>query len=362
MKVQSTQSTFSRFARTTLLVTALAAGFVAPVKAATELNLAILAGIADEDYDGAQVFKNYVETASNGSLVVKIFAGAQLCGSAPECFESMKAGVVDIYNGTAGGASVIYKPIQALDIPYMFSSDRVVQEVLQGPLEQDIRARIMKASQNSIMLMSIGQTGGWRGILTKSKQIRTPEDMKGLKIRTIESPIQQTLVRNMGASPTPLPWSEVYTAATTGVIEGSLNSISDVTSAKLNESMKYLTLDRNAYMTNMWFIGNAKFQKLTAEEKKIVLDGSRLFANVTFGVQPWKELKAYEDFRKSGGKVYIPTAAEAAKFRELAKPIREWYLAEYKEEGKDFLGAVEKYIAASSKTISDENTAVLNMK
>ena len=356
------QSKLSRFAKTTFLVAALAAGFVAPVKAATELNLAILAGIADEDYDGAQVFKNYVETASNGSVTVKLFPGAQLCGSAAECFESMKAGVVDIYNGTAGGASVLWKPIQALDIPYLFSSDRVVQEVLQGPLEQDIRARIMKATQSKIMLMSIGQTGGWRGILTKSKPVKSPEDMKGMKIRTIESPIQQTLVRNMGASPTPLPWSEVYTAATTGVIEGSLNSISDVTSAKLNEAMKYLTLDRNAYMTNMWFIGNAKFQKLTAEERKIVLDGARLFANVTFGVQPWKELKAYEDFRKSGGKVYIPTQAEAAKFRELAKPIRDWYLNEYKEEGKDFLAAVEKYIADASKTIADENTTVMNMK
>lgn len=357
-----TQSKLSKFARTTFMVAALAAGFASPVKAATELNLAILAGIADEDYDGAQVFKNFVETASNGSIQVKLFPGAQLCGSAAECFESMKAGVVDIYNGTAGGASVIYKPIQALDIPYLFTNDRVVQETLQGPLEQDIRARVMKATQNKIMLMSIGQTGGWRGILTKSKPIKTPDDMKGLKIRTIESPIQQTLVRSMGASPTPLPWSEVYTAATTGVIEGSLNSISDVTSAKLNESMKYLTIERNAYMTNMWFIGNDKFQKLNAEEKKIVLDGARLFANVTFGVQPWKELKAFEDFRKSGGKVYIPTAAEAEKFHALAKPIRDWYLNEYKEEGKDFLASLEKYIAAATKTIADENAAVLKMK
>jgi len=357
-----TQSKLSRFAKSTLVAVALAAGLAAPAQAVTELNLAILAGLADEDYDGAQVFKNYVETVSNGSITVKLFPGAQLCGSAAECFESMKAGVVDIYNGTAGGASVIYKPIQALDIPYMFTSDRVVQQVLQGPLEQDIRARVMKATQSKIMLMSIGQTGGWRGILTKSKQIKSPEDMKGLKIRTIESPIQQTLVRNMGASPTPLPWSEVYTAATTGVIEGSLNSISDVTSAKLNESMKYLTLDRNAYMINMWFIGNEKFRKLSVSEKKIVLDGARLFANVTYGVQPWKELKAYEDFRKSGGKVYIPTAAEAAKFQALAKPIRDWYLNEYKEEGKDFLAAIEKYIAASKKSIDDENDVVIKMK
>ena len=154
------KSKLSRFAKTSFVAAALTAGLMAPVQAATELNLAILAGIADEDYDGAQVFKNYVETASNGSVTVKLFAGAQLCGSAAECFESMKAGVVDIYNGTAGGASVLWKPIQALDIPYLFTSDRVVQEVLQGPLEQDIRGRIMKATQGKIMLMSIGQTGG----------------------------------------------------------------------------------------------------------------------------------------------------------------------------------------------------------
>ena len=353
---------FSRIAKTVIFATALAASSIAPARAATELNLAILAGVADEDYDGAQVFKNYVETATNGSVTVKLFPGAQICGSAAECFESMKAGVVDIYNGTAGGASVLWKPIQALDIPYLFSSDRLVQKVLQGPLEQDIRVRIMKATRNEILLMAIGQTGGWRGILTKSKPVKSPDDLKGMKIRTIESPIQQTLVRNMGASPTPLPWSEVYTAATTGVIEGSLNSISDVTSAKLNEAMKYLTLDRNAYMTNMWFIGNAKFQKLTEEEKKIVLDGAHLFANVTFGVQPWKELKAYEDFRKSGGKIYIPNQAEMAKFRELAKPIRDWYLNEYKDEGKEFLAALEKYIAADTKAIAEDNAAVIKLK
>jgi TRAP-type transport system periplasmic protein len=357
-----TRNRLTRFAKATLIAAALSAGFATQAQAAVELNLAILAGIADEDYDGAQVFKNYVESATNGEVVVKLFPGAQLCGSAGECFESMKAGVVDIYNGTAGGASTIYKPIQALDIPYMFSSDRVVQEVLQGPLEQDIRGRVMKATGNKIMLMSIGQTGGWRGIVTKGRPIKTPEDMKGLKIRTIESPIQQTLVRSMGASPTPLPWSEVYTAATTGVIEGSLNSISDVTSAKLNEAFKFLTIERNAYMTNMWFIGNDKFKKLTADQQKVVLDGARLFANVTFGVQPWKELKAYEDFRKTGGKVYIPSDAETAKFKALAKPIRDWYLNEYKEEGKDFLAALEKYTAEATKRIDEQNAAVMKMK
>ena len=358
------QQKLSRFAKASLIAGALAASatFSMPALAATELNLAILAGIADEDYDGAQVFKNYVELNSKGSIKVNIFAGAQLCSSPAECFESMKAGVVDVFNGTPGGAAVVYPAIQALDIPYMFTTDRVVKEVLQGPLEQEIRGRVLKASNNQVMLLSIGQTGGWRGVLTKSKVIKTPADLKGMKIRTIESPLQQILVRNAGASPTPLPWSEVYTAATTGVIEGALNSISDITSSKLNESMKRLTQDRLGYMTSMWFIGSDKFKKLTLEEKKVVLDGARLFADVTFGVQPWKELKAYEDFRKSGGKVYSPTAAEMAKFKEQALPVREWFVKEYGAEGESFLVAVEKAIVAATAKIDAENDLVINIK
>lgn len=350
----------------TLTTLALTASFLLGIggaaMAATTLNVTFLSNQSDEDYDGAVVFKNYVETESNGSIKVDIFAGAQLCGSAVECFEGLKSGVIDVYNGTAGGAAVVYPPIQALDIPYLFKSDRVVKDVLQGPFEQVVRERVLKATNNEIMLMSIGQTGGWRGIDTTDKQIKTPADMNGRKIRTIESPIQQTLVRNMGASPTPLAWSEVYTGLTTGVIDGSLNSISDIVAANLNESIKYLTLDRNAYMTNMWFIGNAKFQGLTDKEKMIVLDAARMFADVTFGVQPRKEIDAFEAFRKSGGTIYIPSDEEMEGFRKAAEPIRDWYLGQYGDDGKTFLDELDKAIAASSAKIDAENQAVINLK
>ncbi len=353
----------TRFTKKALCALILGASLLIPTAhAATELNLAILAGMDDEDYDGAMVFKSYVETNTNGNVQVKIFAGAQLCGAPAECFESMKAGVVDVYNGTAGGAAVLYPAIQALDLPYMFDSDRVVMETLRGPLEREVRERIMKATKSDIMLMSIAQTGGWRGIVTKSKQIKTPADLKNLKIRTIESPLQQTMIKNAGGSPTPLPYSEVYTAATTGVIEGALLSVSDVVNAKLNETMKFITLDRFAYMTNMWFIGNKKFQKLTAAEKKIVLDGARLFADVTYGVQPWKELKSFEAFKKTGGKIYVPTAAEMGEFKKQAAPVREWYLGQYGEEGKSFLAAVEKNIDVARKKVDADNAAVVGLK
>ncbi len=330
-----------------------------PALAAKEINLVTMAGVSDEDYDGGLVFKTYVENVTNGAVKVNLYPGAQLCGSSNECFEAMKAGTLNIFNGTAGGAAVLYPAIQALDIPYLFKDDRVVKRVMDGPFQQEIRDRILKATDGQILVLNIGQTGGFRGILTKNKQIKTPDDLAGMKIRTIESPIQQTLVRNMGASPTPIAWADTYTAASTGVVEGALLGISDTVNAKLNETMKNITIDRNAYMINMWMIDAAKFNELSDAEKKTVIDAGLMFSNTTYGVQPRKEVDAFAAFAKSGGKVYIPTAAEQAKFQEKGAPIREWYLQQTGEEGKSFLSELEKAIATAEKEIAAEDAAMI---
>lgn len=351
--------TFTKVALSGMVVSALALGMAVPARAATEINLVTMAGINDEDYDGGLVFKTYVENSTNGNVTVNLYPGAQLCGSSNECFEAMKAGTLNIFNGTAGGASVLYPAIQALDIPYLFKDDRVVKRVMDGPFQQEIRDRILKATDGQIMVLNIGQTGGFRGILTKNKQIKVPEDLAGLKIRTIESPIQQALVRSMGASPTPIAWADTYTAASTGVVDGALLGISDVVNAKLNETMKNLTLDRNAYMINMWMINTAKFNELSDEEKKVVIDGGLMFSNTTYGVQPRKEVDAFIDFAKTGGKVYLPTAAEQARFQQNGAPIREWYLQQTGEEGQSFLNELEKAIATAEKEIAAEDAAIL---
>lgn len=327
---------------------------------ATDLNLVFLANEEDQEYDAAQVFKNYVESRTGGEVNVNIFVGAQLCGSANECFEAMQAGIVDLFTATAGGVAAIYPPIQGLDIPYAFPDDRAAMTMLTDPqFTGFLRDEILEASNDSIRLMAMTQTGGWRNIVNGEREIRTPADAEGLRFRTIESEIQQIMVREMGASPTPLPWLEVYTGLQTGVVDGTLNSISDITNMNFQEVINYMTLDNHAYMSSMWLMGNQKFQSLTPEQQRVVADGAAMMSTVQFGIQPRKELEAYRLWREAGGELYTPTEEEMAEFRALAEPIRDWYLESFGDQGERFMSEFEGARERAQERVDADRASVL---
>ena len=83
----------------------------------------------DEDYDGLIVFKNYVESASNGAIEVELFIGTQLCSKGAECLQGVADGSIDVYISTSGGAAGIFPYVQVLDLPYLMADDRVAEHV-----------------------------------------------------------------------------------------------------------------------------------------------------------------------------------------------------------------------------------------
>ena len=113
----------------------------------------------DEDYDGLVVFKNYVEAASNGAIAVEMFIGTQLCSNGAECLQGVADGSIDIYISTSGGASGIFPYVQVLDLPYLMSDDRIAENVLSGDFVRTMREMALADSDNSIRLMTIGNTG-----------------------------------------------------------------------------------------------------------------------------------------------------------------------------------------------------------
>ncbi|CAH1044405.1 TRAP transporter substrate-binding protein DctP [Halomonas sp. TD01] len=332
----------------------------ASIAQATDLNLVFLANEEDQEYDAAQVFKNYVESRTGGEVNVNIFVGAQLCGSANECFEAMQAGIVDLFTATAGGVAAIYPPIQGLDIPYAFPDDRTAMTMLTDPeFTGFLRDELLEASNDSIRLMAMTQTGGWRNIVNGEREVRTPADAEGLRFRTIESQIQQIMVREMNASPTPLPWLEVYTGLQTGVVDGTLNSISDITNMNFQEVIKYMTLDNHAYMSSMWLMGNQKFQSLTPEQQRVVADGAAMMSVIQFGIQPRKELEAYRIWREAGGELYTPTNEEMEEFRAIAEPVRDWYLENFEEEGERFIEEFENARDRAQQRVDADRESVM---
>ncbi|SHF04049.1 TRAP transporter substrate-binding protein DctP [Marinomonas polaris] len=334
----------------TLMAASLSLAAMPALAADYDFNIVHLSNTSDEDYDGAVVLKDYVEAQSNGRIHVNIYSGGQLCGNPTECIEALQANLIQVFNTTTGGLSNVFPEIQALDIPYIFPTDRVAEcalnnEMLVGPIRKELLDRT-----GTMRLMTIGNTGGWRNFATTNKLIKTPADVKGLKIRTINSPIQMQLVKAMGGSPTAVPWPEVYTSLATGLVEGTKNGITDIMGMKFNEHIKYMTLDGHGYMASMWWMNNDSLKDMPEDLQHIMMDGFDALREVTTVMPKRRQIEAYNEFKASGGTVYAPTAEEKAQFQEAAKPVRAWFVNEY---GAKWVETTENAVKSCEASIDE---------
>ncbi len=282
----------------------------------------------DEDYDGLIVFKNHVEQASNGAIEVELFIGTQLCSNGSECLAGLADGNIDIVIQTSSGTANIFPFVQVLDLPYLMSDDRVAEGVLANgsAFVQTMQDMVAETSGGAVRLMTIGNTGGWRNFANTERRIMQPSDLEGLKIRTVVADLPQELVKALGASPTPIPWPELFTSFQTGVVEGSKNGITDIMNMKFPDAgLQYVTLDGHAYMGALWFMNNERYMSLDPALRRVVSDGFYALQQATFASPKRKSIQAYQDFQSGGGDIYVPTPEEKAMFREAAAPVYGWF-------------------------------------
>ncbi|MBT8475370.1 MAG: TRAP transporter substrate-binding protein DctP [Alphaproteobacteria bacterium] len=316
----------------------------------------------DEDYDGLVVFKNFVEQASNGAIAVELFIGTQLCSNGAECLQGIADGSIDIYISTSGGASGIFPFVQVLDLPYLMADDRVAEAVMENDTEfmRTMKAKVLENSGGAIRLMTVGNTGGWRNFANTQRRIAQPSDMEGLKIRTVVADLPQELVRALGASPTPIPWPELFTSFQTGVVEGSKNGITDIMGMKFPDAgLQYVTLDGHAYMGALWFMNNERFQSMPDDLKRVVVDGFYQLQQATFASPKRKSIQAYQDFQAGGGDLYVPTPAEKAAFKEAAAPVFDWF-RDNVDGGGEIIDALSASVAEAEAEIEAQRAADLN--
>ena len=315
----------------TLLVAAMMAGASLTAYAADyTIRATANSNENDEDYDGLIVFKNYVESASNGAISVELFIGTQLCSNGTECLQGIADGTIDVVIQTSGGTAGLFPFVQVLDLPYLMADDRVAESVLANGSQfvTTMQDMVAEKSGGAIRLMTIGNTGGWRNFANTKRRIANPGDMEGLKIRTVVADLPQELVKALGASPTPIPWPELFTSFQTGVVEGSKNGITDIMNMKFPDAgLKYVTLDGHAYMGALWFMNNDKFMSMPEEMRTVVADGFYQLQQATFASPKRKSIQAYSDFVAGGGDLYVPTPAQKAAFKDAAAPVYDWFKA-----------------------------------
>ncbi|MFU8823214.1 TRAP transporter substrate-binding protein DctP [Yoonia sp.] len=314
----------------------------------------------DEDYDGLVVFKDYVEAASNGQIAVELFIGTQLCATGEECLEGVSEGSIDVYISTSGGAAGIFPYVQVLDLPYLMSSDRVAEAVLSGDFVRTMRDMALEDSGNTIRLMTIGNTGGWRNFANTQRRVQTPADLQGLKLRTVVADLPIQLVESMGASATPIQWPELFTSLQTGVVEGTANGITDIMNMKFPDAgLQYLTLDGHSYMGAIWWMNNDMFLSMPEDLRRVVVDGFYALQQATFASPKRKSIEAYEAFLAGGGDLYVPSPEEKALFAEAAAPVHDWFSANV-QGGPEILAALQAAVAEVEADLANAYAADLN--
>lgn len=299
----------------------------------------------DEDYLGLLALKEHVESVTDGRVVVNIYPSGQFCGSVPECITNLQNGVLESFLTTVGGTGSFFAPAQVLDLPYAFDNDELAECVLSSDFITEMRNEILSQGLN-LRLLSISNTGGWRNFATTTKQIKHPNDLSGQKIRTTPASIQQQLVRELGGNPTPISWSELYTALATGVVEGSKNGIQDIISAKLEEHLKFVVLDGHSYMSGFWWFSEPVWQTLPEDIQQAIIEGFAKQKAVAREVINNREAENYRLFEQAGGEVYRPTVAEKAAFKQASQPLRDWFIQNY---GEHWLNLLEFQVEACQK-------------
>ncbi|MBU3003755.1 TRAP transporter substrate-binding protein [Paraglaciecola arctica] len=312
------------------------------------IKASIQASIQDEDYVGLLAFKEYVEKASEGRVQVQLYASGQFCGSVPECISSLQSGVLEMFPSTAGGTGNFFAPAQVLDLPYVFTSDAQAECVLDGPIIHKMRETVLDNGLN-IRLIGVSNTGGWRNFATTSKPIHSPDDLAGQKIRTTPADIQQELVRQLGANPTPISWAELYTALATGVVEGSKNGIQDIIGAKLEEHLKYIILDGHSYMATLWWFSEPVWKTLPQDIQQIVIEGFAKQKAAASELVATQESHSYKLFEQAGGTIYRPSLAEKQIFKDTSVNMRQWFVDNF---GNEWLDLLDTSVAQCNATIN----------
>lgn len=244
------------------LLTLLAATltFAAPVT----LKLGHIAEPENVYGQGADHFAKLVKERSNGEIDVKVYPSSQL-GNQRDLVEGLGLGTVDMtLTGTAVLGNFVPE-VAVFDLPFIF---RDVNHAYKA-LDTVGMELAKKGEQNGMITLAIWENGV-RHMTNNKRPIKGPDDMKGLKVRVMEQPVYIDMMKSVGASPTPMAMSELYTALQKGVIDGQENPLGHIATKKFNEVQKYLSLTGHTYASEPLLISKMAWNKLTPEQQEII--------------------------------------------------------------------------------------------
>ncbi len=279
-------------------------------------------GVVDMSYHkGCVKFAELMKERTGGAVTVHVFPANQL-GSEKDMVEQVKNGVIHI---SLTGPSMLaqfkgWGPIGVLGMPYVLKGNSEGElrpkliKLARGPLMKDLNERAAKESD--IRILDMGWWYGERHLTTKTRQVTKPEDVKGLKIQTMDSPMAKATLAALGAATTPMAVAELYTALQLGVVEGQENPLNTIYSHKFYEVQKYVALTGHMAM-NLVLVINEKFYQSLSPELRALFEKTMIDAgDYESEMQINMNMKNLQDLKDKG---MVVTVVNKADFAEKTK-------------------------------------------
>lgn len=300
----------------TLVIGLCLAAFAGGASAQTQINIASVTSPDLVHTKAAFWFKECVEKAAPGKLSVAVHHSASL-GSETQVLQQIQLGTTQISVCTTGPIEAFVPEIKALEMPFVLPSYEAADKVLDGPIGQELGKKFEKSGFMALAFLD----NGFRNVTNSKRAVKTPEDLKALKIRTMEAPTHLAIWRAIGANPTPMAWP-IFTQLQQGVIDGQENPISVIYLSKLQEAgQKYLTLTRHVYSALVFVANKAFIEGLPAAERKTVMDCARSASLQGRSFIRDNETKQIAELSAAG--MQVEDKPDLAAFRKATAPVIE---------------------------------------
>lgn len=261
----------------------------------------------------ARTFKSSVELYSGGEMTCEIFPNNQL-GDATSCMEQCAQGTLDVCMSLSTGSLAGWIPnISVFDIPYIVDDIDAANLLCEGPILEELNSDLEQ--KGNLHIMSMMQTG-FRNLDTMSKKVTTVEDLAGLKLRLQEIDAQIAMAEAWKAVPTTVAFSELYSAASTGVIDGFDNCNHILLLNSLYETVKYVTETQHPANVVVALISNETYSSLTPEQQDVIDRAADDARRATIGVVTANNINVIDTLQSNGVEIISLTDEERAAFKD----------------------------------------------
>ena len=293
------------------------------------------------EFLGLKKFKEEIDKKLPGKYDIQLYANAQL-GDDVKTTEAARMGNLEMTGPSSSPLTGIVKELGVFDLPFLFPNTKVAYEVMDGPAGQKLLDLMEAKGLNGLAYWE----NGFRHLTNSAHEVKLPADVKGLKIRVMQNPIHLATWKALGANPTPMPFSELFTAMQQKTVDGQENPIPTIYLSKYNEVQKFVTLTGHVYTPHLLIISKKVWDGMPKEDQKVFQDSAYVARDYVRTISKEMNDSQTAKLKEAGMTVTTLTPEQQKAFQDAVQSVYTEYTEKIGKSTVDEIVAEVKKVSA----------------